>query len=168
MFQSLFKDIIRFILLILFQVLILNNINMGGMINPYLYILFILLLPFETPRWALLILAFITGFSIDFFSQQHGLHTAACVILGFLRPSVLKIFNPRENYEKVKEPNLQIYGFTWFLKYALLCTFIHHFSLFYLEIFRLSDFFITFGRVLLSTIFTVILIILSQYLFYRR
>jgi rod shape-determining protein MreD len=168
MLRSLVKDSFRFFILIFFQVLILNNINLGGLFNPYLYILFIILLPFEISGWLLLTLSFVTGFSVDYFSHQHGLHTAACVFLGFVRPSVLKYFAPREGYENVVEPNIYIFGFRWFFKYIVICTIIHHVTLFYLEIFRFSDFFFTLARVIVSAIFTVVLIILTQYMFYRK
>ena len=168
MIRSFVKDIIRFFILVFVQVLVLNNVDLGGLINPYLYILFILLLPFETPRWMLLILAFATGYTIDYFSDLSGFHAAACVFIGFIRPSILKVFAPRDGYEKAIEPNIYEFGFKWYLKYAVSMTLVHHFLLFYLEVFHMSDFFITLARVLISSIFTVILIILSQYIFYRK
>ena len=59
------KNLIRFVVLVLIQVMILNNIQVSGFINPYMYVLFILLLPFETPNWLLLLLSFFLGLSVD-------------------------------------------------------------------------------------------------------
>ncbi|MDD3744123.1 MAG: rod shape-determining protein MreD, partial [Lentimicrobiaceae bacterium] len=73
------KDILRFIVLVAVQVLILNQIDFGGYIDPALYLLFILLLPFEVPGWLLLIASFSLGFCIDIFSHSIGLHAAASV-----------------------------------------------------------------------------------------
>ncbi|MFZ4059415.1 MAG: rod shape-determining protein MreD, partial [Ferruginibacter sp.] len=73
-----FRNISRFFLLILLQVLVFNNMHLNGYINPYVYVLFILLLPFETPQWLLLISAFLLGFGVDLFSDTMGMHTAAC------------------------------------------------------------------------------------------
>ena len=84
------RNVIRFIFLVLFQVLILNNIQLSGYINPYFYVYFILLLPFETPRWVLLISAFILGFAIDAFTNTPGLNTAACVFMAFIRHFVIR------------------------------------------------------------------------------
>lgn len=168
MLRTVFFNSFRFALLILFQIVILNNINIAGIVNPYIYILFIMMLPFETPGGFLLIASFFTGFAVDFFSHQQGLHTIACVLIGFARPSVLRYFAPRDGYEKVFEPNIYSYGFRWFVKYVTLLTLIHHFVLFYLEIFRFTDFLLTLSRVVISAFFSVILIILYQYLFYRR
>src|SRR5581483_10393034 len=98
MISDIFSNILRFIFLILFQVLVLNNIQLGGYINPYGYVLFILLLPVETPKWLLLLLSFSIGISLDMFSNTMGLHAAACVFMAYCRPRVLRIISPREGY----------------------------------------------------------------------
>ena len=85
------QNIFRFILLVLFQVLVLNNIQFLGYINPYLYILFILSLPVQMPRWFLLVLAFILGLSIDIFSNTLGMHAFATVFVAFFREGIIKL-----------------------------------------------------------------------------
>ena len=75
------ENIFRFILLILFQVLILDHVELGGYLNPFLYVMFILMLPFETPDWLVLLLGFITGLTLDMFTDTIGMHTASCVWL---------------------------------------------------------------------------------------
>jgi hypothetical protein len=127
-----------------------------------------LILPFETPGWLLLISAFVMGFSVDVFSNTQGLHTAASVFMAFCRPWVIRmVASPRE-FEAGIEPGIRDLGFRWFLSYALILTILHHVSLFFLESFTFQEFFTTLIRVSLSTIFTVILVILSQYLFFMR
>ena len=84
------KNIIRFVVLILVQVLVLNHINFFGYLDPYLYVLFILMLPFEIPGWMLLISAFLLGLGIDLFSGTSGIHTAASVFMAFCRPAMLR------------------------------------------------------------------------------
>ncbi len=168
MIKVLPRNIFRFVLLVLVQVFIFNNIQFSGYINPYVYVLFILLLPFETPGWLLLTLAFLLGFSIDILSGTLGMHTAATVFMAFLRPFVLQVFSPRDGYETGTYPRVHYYGFNWFLKYAAILILAHHLVLFYLEIFRFSDFFSTLLRVLLSTVLSLTLIMLSQYIIYRE
>jgi hypothetical protein len=158
----------NFIFLILLQVLILNNIQFSGYINPYLYVLFIILLPFETPKWLILVLGFLLGFSIDLFSNTIGMHTFATVLIAFLRPYILKFIAPREGYETGTRPNLKFFGFEWFFKYAIILVLIHHFSLFFIEAFTFHQFFATLLRVILSSMFTLLLIVLSQYLTLKR
>jgi rod shape-determining protein MreD len=154
--------------LVLFQVLVLNNIQFSGFVNPFMYILFILLLPFETPRWLLLLSGFLLGLSVDIFSNTLGLHASASVFMAFMRPYVLRIISPRDGYESGTFPRVFYYGLTWFLKYAVILVVMHHLFLFYFEVFRLSEFFRTLLRVILSTSFSTIIIVLSQYIIYRK
>lgn len=162
------RNIIRFLILILFQVLVLDNIQMGGYLNPYFYVLFIILMPFETPRWLMLITAFLLGLSVDLFTNTLGMHAAASVFMAFLRPWLLSIFSPRDGYEPDTFPRIFFYGFNWFLRYSLLMVFFHHLALFYLEVFHFQDFLSTFLRVILSTLVTTATIILSQYFIFRK
>ena len=155
-------------MLILIQVFVLNNIRLGGFINPYFYVLFILILPFEIPNWFLLVLAFSLGFFIDLFSNTLGMHSSATVFMAFLRPYILKLISPREGYEKETYPQLKYYGANWFVRYASILILSHHLFLFYIEVSSFSNFLATLTRVLLSSIFTFILVIISQYFFSRN
>jgi len=158
-------NILRFILLVPLQVLILDNINLGGSINPYLYILFILLLPFESPKWLLLILSFLLGLSVDIFSGTPGMHAAATVFMAYLRPVVIKNIQTNKEFEPGMQPSIRDLGLKWFFFYTLVLVFVHHVSLFMLEVFRFSGIIYTVSRASYSTIFTLAIIILSQYLF---
>ena len=166
MINSILRFSLIFILLILLQVLVFSNIQFNGYLNPYVYVMFILLLPVEIPSWLLLLLSFATGIIIDLFSGSPGMHSSATVFAGFIRPYILRIVSPRDGYESGSEPSMLNYGFRWFLTYALLMVVVHHTALFYLEVFRFADFFRTLLRVLLSSLFTVIFILLFE--FYRR
>lgn len=166
MINSILRFALIFILLILSQVLLFDNIQFSGYVNPYVYIMFVLLLPIEIPSWLLLLLCFATGLIIDFFSGSPGMHTSATVLAGFLRPYVLRIVSPRDGYESGSDPSMLTYGLRWFFIYALLIVLIHHTALFYLEVFRFSGFFRTMLRVLLSTLFSMIFILLIEY--YRK
>jgi len=91
MINSILRYGLIFILLIMAQVLVFNNIQFSGYVNPYVYIMFILLLPVDIPAWLLLLLSFATGLIIDFFSGTPGMHTSATLTAGFVRPYVLLI-----------------------------------------------------------------------------
>jgi rod shape-determining protein MreD len=157
-----------FVGLVLLQVLILNNIEISGFINPYFYILFILLLPFETPKWLLLVSAFALGLSIDLFSHTLGMHAFACVLVAYIRPFLLKVIAPREGYDAGTTPGVKYFGLDWFMRYAVIIVFTHHFALFFIETFKFHEFFSTLFRVILSSIFTLIIILLSQLLMVKR
>ena len=168
MTQLYFINIIRFIFLVFFQVMVLNNINLGGYINPYLYVYFILLLPFVTPKWLLLVSAFLIGIVVDIFSNSIGINAAASVMMAFARPFVIKAISTGTEYEIGERPSLKNQDLKWFVYYCASLILIHHFVLFYLEIFRFNEFFRTFLKVILSSAFTFLLVMISEYLFYRR
>ena len=160
------KNIGRFVFLILFQVLILNNIQFGGYINPYFYIYFILLLPYETPRWLLLLSAFLLGISLDAFTNTFGLNASACVLMAFVRPFVISAISTGTEFMVGHSPSLKNQGMKWFAYYSIILVLVHHFALFYLEIFRFTEFFQTLLRVLLSSIFTLLIVFIAEYLSY--
>jgi rod shape-determining protein MreD len=166
MINSILRFALIFVLLILLQILLFNNIQVSGYINPYVYVMFILLLPVEIPAWLLLLLSFFTGLIIDFFSGSPGMHASATVLAGFVRPYVLRVISPRDGYEAGSAPSMLSYGFTWFFTYTLIIVLVHHTTLFYLEIFRLADFFRTLLRVLISSVFSITFILIAEY--YRR
>lgn len=163
-----FKNSIRFLFLIFFQLFILNRINFLGHINPFLYVLFIMSLPLNTPKWLLLLLGFFTGFVIDVFSDSIGLHIAATVLLAYLRPLIISILGLKQDMDLNLSPSIKIFGFRVYFFYASVLVIVHHFVLFYLEIFRFQDFFYTFYRALASSIFTLTLILIAQYLFMEK
>lgn len=166
MINSILRFGLIFILLVLLQVLLFNNIQFSGYVNPYIYIMFILLLPVEIPAWLLLMLSFIIGMVIDIYSGSPGMHSSASVLAGFVRPYALRFVSPRDGYEPGANPSMLIYGFRWFLLYTMAIVLIHHTALFYLEVFRFTDFFRTLLRVMLSSLFTIIFVLIIE--FYRR
>jgi rod shape-determining protein MreD len=166
MINSILRYGLIFVLLMLLQVLLFNNIQFSGYINPYVYIMFILLLPVEMPAWLLLLLSFAAGAIIDFFSGSPGMHSSATVLAAFVRPYVLRVISPRDGYEPNSDLSMVTYGFRWFFLYASLIVLVHHTALFYLEVFRFAGFFRTFLRVLLSSLFSITFILLIE--FYRK
>lgn len=167
MIKSIPKYIILFISLVLVQIFLLNQIQFSGFLNPYLYILFILLLPFEISKSWLIVLSFLIGITIDLFCGTPGMHTSASVFIGFMRPYILHFFAPRDGYIPNVTPVIGSYGAKWVLKYSITMTLIHHSFLFFVEIGRLSFFFATCLRITVSSLFTVLLIFIVQLLFFN-
>ena len=168
MSSNLLKYFGMYIILVLIQVLFFNNIHLSGMLNPYVYVLFILLLPFDTPKYLLLILGFLLGLSIDVFSSTPGMHASASVFAAFIRPAVLNLLSPRDEYEKGTSPAVYYYGFMWFLKYTLILIFAHHFFLFFVEAFSFANFLQILSRGAISATVTSGLILMSQFVMYRK
>lgn len=168
MIKSIQKYLIQFLVLIAVQLLIFNNVEFSGYINPYVYILFILLLPFEIPGALLLLLAFITGLVIDLFMGTPGVHSTATVLTAFIRPAILGVFEPRDGYQTGTHPTIMYYGTEWFIKYAAVLVSIHHVTLFYLEVLSFEHFINTFLRAMASIAFTLLILLLSQFLIFRK
>lgn len=166
--STVFFNIVRFFLLILVQVTIFNKIDLLGYINPYPYILFILLYPVNGNKSALIFFSFLMGLIIDMFSNSGGVHAAASVCIAFLRPSFFKFsFGLSYEYQTVK-----INGQFTTERFSFLLTsvVVHHLILFLLEIFRLSFITQIFSRTIFSALFTLIICTLFLYLFkpYKR
>ena len=166
MIRILSKYAVMFISLVLVQVLIFNQVQFSGFFNPYVYILFIILLPLSTPRYAVLILAFLLGLTIDIFSNSLGVHSAATVFAAYIRPLIIRIISNRED-DKSDYPGLNQNKLTWFINYVLLMVLFHHTALFYLEVYTFANFLNTFYRVILSSLFSIIIIVLSQFLVFK-
>ncbi|MCB0445724.1 MAG: rod shape-determining protein MreD [Gelidibacter sp.] len=157
---------IRFFVLVLIQVLVLNHINFLGDINPYPYILFILLFPVNNNRTLFVFLAFLLGLSIDIFSDSGGVHAAACVTLAYIRPMVLKFsFGTVYDYQTIKFDQTE---FGSRLTYFTILTLIHHFILFSLEVFNISNIILIFQKTLFSSIFTILLCLIITILFSKK
>lgn len=157
---------IRFIALLLVQVVICNHINFLGYINPYIYIIFILLFPIRDSRLRLLFVSFLLGLLVDIFSDSGGVHAAASVSLAYIRPIILKSsFGMLYEHQSVKFNNTDIGNL---VTYVILATVIHHIILFSLEIFNISSIILILKKTLFSSIFTIILCVLIIVLFSRN
>ena len=158
-------QIIRFVVLVLLQVLVINHIRLGGYVHPYIYLIFIMLLPFSTPKWQLLVLGFALGLSVDLFTGTPGLHAGATTLMAFCRPSIIKLISGNQKFENIPEPNVGQLGGIWFLRYALFMVLIHHFALFLLESFSFRLIGQVLLRILLSVPVSTFLIMMILYIF---
>jgi hypothetical protein len=156
-----------FILIVLIQGLVVNNFQFSMYVNPMIYPVMILMLPFELNILISMIVAFVLGISVDAFSNTFGLNASAALVIGYLRPSLLNIIKPRDGYDPVLLPSIHDMGKLWFLTYAAVLLFIHHLWFFIIEALRFDQI----GQIILKTIislaFSLFLIILFQYIFYK-
>jgi rod shape-determining protein MreD len=162
------KLVFRFIFYLLFQVLVLNNIELNGLMNPYYYPLFILLLPISFPNWLALLLAFVLGISVGSFSNSIGLHSLSLVLMTFVRTYVIQIIFPQSKAEEMDEFSIGKIGAFTFTLYTFILIFIHHFVFFTTEVMSFSRFYLTISKIVLSSILSTSLIILGEYLFWRK
>lgn len=161
------KYTIQFILIVAFQVLVLNNIEIAGYMNPYLYVVFILMLPANINRNLLLLIGFVLGLSIDVFENSGALHASATVLIAFIRPYLFRLMAGPANQE-IERLNIQTLGTLRFMVLAAIMVFVHHFWLFALEAFDWSELLQVIQRAFLSSLFTLLLVYLAQILVYRK
>lgn len=162
------KYILLFIFSVLIQTLIFDRIYISSIFTCYMYVLFILLLPVNANKYTVMFLGLILGLSVDIFNSTQGLHAASTVLFAYLRPYILHIYAPRDDYEPNRELSIKNYGLSWFLKYAGSLILIHHFFLFYLDIFSFSHFFFTLLRIALSSVISLFFVTLGHFLFVRE
>ena len=164
----LIRNIIRFILLVLLQVLVLNNVQLHQLVTPFIYILFILLIPIGTPRWLVLVSAFVLGWTVDIFSDAGGIHAAASVLIAYLRPVVQSTISPHGGYDSQQVPSLGQMGFTWFTIHTVILVSIWTLTYHIIEVFTFTSLWRTLIKILISTAITLLLIYIHQYLFYKK
>jgi rod shape-determining protein MreD len=158
-----FINLIRFVLLIFFQIILFNKINFFGFLNPFPYILFIILYPVKNNKNFLIIFSFLLGLIIDMFLDSGGIHALASLVLAYLRPNIFKFtFGISYQYNTIKIND----NFTSDrISFLILCIFLHHFVLYILQLFKVGNFFSLSLELILGTIFTFILSILIIHIF---
>ena len=168
--SNLLKNIIRFAIFILLQAYVLNKIpSVHQFAKPYLYFLFILWLPFNISRSLLLIIAFLYGLVMDYFSGTPGLHAAACTFIAYARPFILTILLPQETTElSYNEPNIRSLGTTPYAIYVLVLTFLHHTLLVFIEWMQFADFLFFMGKVAATTLLSLVIIFITELIFSRK
>ena len=160
--STLLVNIARFLLLLFAQVLLFNHIDLFGYINPYPYILFIILFPVNGNKFSLLAASFLLGIIMDMFWNSGGVHATACVLLAYFRPAIFKFsFGLSYEYQTVKLNDVLT---PERFSFILIAVVIHHFTIFLLEVFKISLIWDVFLRTLFSTIFTIITCILIIYI----
>ncbi|MBN8834094.1 MAG: rod shape-determining protein MreD [Niastella sp. SCN 39-18] len=168
--KGLLKYIVRFALFVLVQVYVLDKIHLHQMVTPYLYFLFIIWLPFKMQRTPLMLVAFLLGFSIDSFRHNPGFHAAACVLIAYLKPFLIKMLVTQDISENnYNEPSAKSMGGTGpYLFLVLVLTFLHNAWLFFLEAWQFGDIWYFIVKTMLSTAISLLLIMIVELIFNRN
>lgn len=160
--SALLANIARFIFLLSAQVLIFNRIDLFGFINPFPYVLFIILYPVNGNKSGLLVASFFLGLLMDMLWNSGGVHAAACLVLAYYRPSLFKFsFGLSYEYQTVKLNDVLT---PERFSFILIAVVLHHFVLFVLEVFKISFLWNIIVRTVLSTIFTILICIIIIYI----
>lgn len=164
------KNIIRFILIMAVQLFVLNNVPpLHQFIVPYFYFVFILWLPYKITRTALLFVAFAVGYFTDMFYKTPGLHLAACVLIAYIRPPFIQLLLPKEATEwGNEEPSRKTMGQVPYMTYIVAMTLLHHFYLILLEWLQFGSFFYFSGKLIATTVVSLLLIMIADLLLNRN
>lgn len=165
MHNTLIRNILLFVGLVFLQVMIFDNLRLGNFIHPYVYVLFVMILPFETPKWKLLIYGFAIGMVVDIFNGTPGLNAAATVLMANLRPKIINMTTRKSDIEGKTAPSVSEMGLKWFFPYAVLLLLIHNLTLFMLEAFNFRLIGLVLLETLLSVVVSSIIIVLIIYIF---
>ena len=157
------KNILRFLIVMCLQILLINNLQLWGLCSPCFYLLFLFALPPTLPRWAELIIGALTGLIIDIFTNTLGVNMAACILVSYLRPIFIKTMI-QDNDRLTDTLNLKTVTPSVYIRLITILIAIHHFVLFNLEAFSLSNWWLTLIHIVLSSIATLLLILLADIL----
>ena len=166
--NKLTANFFRFIILIVLQVFVFNYVQWFGFLNPFVYLLFLILLPLEISKPVQYILAFGTGFIVDSFLKTYGIQAFSCVLIIFLRPYIVLILNGFKHLDAGIKPMPGVKSFNWILGYTLLLVFIHQVTVTSLETFQWVQWWRIIWTSVLNTLFTTFIILCIEYIFYSE
>ena len=147
-------------LYVLLQVIVLNEVLFSAYINPFLYVTLIISLPLKTPKWFLLLYAFLLGFSIDLFLATLGFHSTATILIAFIKPLISKITIPHNILADTDEITLAKVGNKAFITFSLFLIVIHNSCLFITE--HLSVTLALFSKIMASSLVTLTIVLITQ------
>lgn len=164
------RNILRFTLFILVQVYVLFQVPpLHRFVVPYLYFLYIFWLPFNMPRLSLMLVSFLFGLTLDFFTKTPGLHAAACSLVAYLRPFLVNMLIPQEGAEhNYRSPSPTSMGWAPYALYVFILTLLHNSYLVLLEWLQFGSFLYFLGKVLATSGISLFLILITELLFYRK
>ncbi len=162
------KQIVIWLLFIVTQVLFAQNLVLYNKAFCFIYVGFLLLLPINISRNYLMLIGFFTGFVIDVFYNSLGTHMAASTFLCYLRPLWLNAITPRGGYENIENPAVKDLSLSWFLAYSIPLTLLHLCIVFFVEAGGFHMFFFVLLKAIGSTLLTVLVLVIIQYLFYAK
>jgi len=159
------KQLLHALLIYLIQVLVFRTTSLWDVAACFIYVGFLIQLPFYIPRIFLLLITFGYTFAIDIFFNTPGVHTSAALFIMYIRPSVIKLLSPQGGYENLESVNVYNMGIQWHAAYAFIMIFIHTSIVFFIESLGSVGFGLTLMKIFSTSILTLISVLLYQFLF---
>jgi rod shape-determining protein MreD len=169
MLRNFIVHILILVLFVILQAVLFGNMHLSSLqLIPTVFILAILLLPFEFPNWLILIIAFFSGLALDIFNDTLGVNTASVTLMAYVRPFILSTLAPYDGYENGTLPRLSYYGFPWVIKYNLMSVFVFSFAYYFLISFSFTYFLQDLLKIFLGSLYTLIIVLLMQFAFFKK
>lgn len=162
--SEILKHSLRLVLLLFFQVTVFNHIGLHGVLNPFVYVFFIIMLPLATPAGLLMFIAFVSGWLVDIFSNTGGMHAFASTLVAFIRPFWVTTTIPRTAYDDLQNISFRDVEFGQFLTYSAFLILVHQLALYSIEALTITAFFAILLKSILGTLVTTLLVIGLRYI----
>ena len=167
MTNKILLQIARFLILLLLQVLIVNKVELGTLLQPNIFLLFFLTLPINLKPIPTLLIGFMGGLVLDMFMDSAGFHSTALLLFSFARIHYIRSFTHIDIVESGVTPMMVNMGFRWFITYCLTLVFVYHLAYSFIESFSFRYFVENLVSAAASALLTTVLVILFQLLFFR-
>ena len=160
------KQIGRYVVVMLLQVLLFDQLQLWGACHPYIYILCLLMMPITLPHNVDMLIGALVGLVMDVFCNSLGLHTAACILVMFIRPYLIgALVNDKDRLNE--QISLRSIGMEAMLRYVVIMVIIHHLMVFALAAWSWSHIGFVLLETLVSSLVTILIIIGYNILKYR-
>lgn len=156
--RALIQYILLAVFILLIQVLILNNIHLGSLGTPFLYIWLILKLPNDLSRGFVISLGFFLGLIVDLFCNTPGMHAFSTSLLAYMKDPLMALYVPREDM-KTGTPSFKSMGVGVYIRFLISAIFLYCLVLYILEAFTFFNFWILLLKIFSSMLLSFVLII---------
>ena len=157
------RQIILFFIYVFIQAFFAKNMELFGIAFCFIYINYLLIFPLDIDKVIFLLIGFALGFVVDIFYDTLGIHTAACVLIAYIRPFLIRFMSSKQELFAI---SIKEAGIRWFFTYSLTLVSIHHLILFILQRFNFQMLGGTLLKTVGSTALTVFMVFIIQYSFY--
>lgn len=160
------KQIGRYIVVMILQVLLFDQLQLLGVCHPYIYILCLLMMPITLSHSADMIIGAVVGLIMDIFCNSLGVHTAACIFIMFIRPYLIgAIVNDKDRLNE--QISLRALGMEALLRYVVILVVVHHLMVFLLAAWSWAHIGFVLLETIVSSLVTISVIIGYNALRYR-
>ena len=160
------KQIGRYLLIMVLQVLLFDQLQLWGACHPYIYVLCLLMMPITLPHSADMLIGAFAGFIMDIFCNSLGVHMAACILIMFIRPYLLSaVVNAKDRLNE--QISLHALGMEAFVKYVVILVILHHLTVFTIAAWSWSHFGFVLVETAVSSLISILCIIGYNALTYR-